>query len=558
MIGVLAPSADHAVVREFFELFKTPWRMHRDDLPCDVLLCANADVPTSSARLVLIFGAQQQAFDREQGLLLGPAPEMPVLLFRSERLPIYGACSIFRDAGPPILADETSGSPAAINVASGTQKIVRIGYDLFAEIRHLLTHGQPRAFAPIPTLDLHISFVRNLIISHGPPLVEIPPVPEGYDFIACLTHDVDHPRVRNHCCDHTMFGFVARALVGSLIDCVRGRGTFRAVTGSYRAVFSLPLVYLGLAPDFWNLCDRYTEIEGDARSTFFVIPEKGNPGRGARRSPARRAAKYDLSEIIDDLRGLLSAGREIAVHGIDAWHDAAPGRVELARIREVTGAKEIGVRMHWLFYGEESPARLEEAGYSYDSTMGYNDAVGYRAGTVQVFKPLQVERLLELPLHVMDTAMFYLSYMSLSPSEAKAELDGVIEKASRFGGVLTVNWHDRSIGPERFWDEIYIELVDKLKRRGAWMPTAAEAVAWFRRRRAAVIEMHSSGDAPTQVTVSLPDDSGNLSPGLRLRSYQSATPDDARLDGNAPFTDLAVTRSAHFELEAFQPASAAA
>ena len=25
MIGVIADSADHAVVREFFELFKTPW-----------------------------------------------------------------------------------------------------------------------------------------------------------------------------------------------------------------------------------------------------------------------------------------------------------------------------------------------------------------------------------------------------------------------------------------------------------------------------------------------------------------------------------------------------
>ena len=558
MIGVIAPAADHAVVREFFELFKTPWRMHRGDLPCDILLCVNSDLPATSARLVLIFGAQEQELDREHGLLAEPALEAPVLLFRSERLPIYGACSTFRDGGRPILADETSGASAAVQLGFGAQKIVRIGYDLFAEIRHLLTHGQPRPFARIPTLDLHIAFVRDLIISHGLPLVEIPPVPEGYEFIACLTHDVDHPRIAKHCCDHTMFGFVARALVGSIVDWLRGRAGFRAVTGSYRAVLSLPWVYFGLAPDFWNLFDRYTEIEGDARSTFFIIPEKGNPGRGPGRNPGKRAAKYDLVEIRDDLRRLLSAGREIAVHGIDAWHDPASGRAELTRIRDVTGATEIGVRMHWLFYGDESPARLEEAGYSYDSTIGYNDAVGYRAGTVQVFKPLQVQRLLELPLHVMDTAMFYLSYMSLSPSEAKAELEGLIEKASRFGGVLTVNWHDRSIGPERFWDEIYIELVAELKRRGAWMPTAAEAVAWFRKRRAAVIEMDSSGDGHTQVTVALPDDTNDRSPGLRLRSYQSQIAGEAPADENAAFTDLNLTRSAVFELEAYQPASAAA
>ena len=30
---------------------------------------------------------------------------------------------------------------------------------------------------------------------------------------------------------------------------------------------------------------------------------------------------------------------------------------------------------------------LDEAGFEYDSTVGYNDAVGYRAGTSQVFRP---------------------------------------------------------------------------------------------------------------------------------------------------------------------------
>ena len=293
-------------------------------------------------------------------------------------------------------------------------------------------------------------------------------------------------------------------------------------------MFSLPLVYLGLARDFWNLCDRYTEIEKDARSTFFVIPEKGNPGRDAcGRKLARRAAKYDLSEIADDLRRLLSAGREVAVHGIEAWRDAASGRSELARIREVTGAAEIGVRMHWLFYDEESAARLEEAGYSYDSTVGYNDAVGYRAGTVQVFKPLNVERLLELPMHAMDTAMFYLSYMRLSAAEAKSELEGLMEKACRFGGVLTINWHDRSIGPERFWDDLYIELIDELKCRGAWIPTAAEAVAWFRQRRAAVLEVPEDGDKRVRVRTAVPEGCGHL-PGLRLRSYHHGEPHPPR------------------------------
>ena len=43
----------------------------------------------------------------------------------------------------------------------------------------------------------------------------------------------------------------------------------------------------------------------------------------------------------------------------------------------------------------------------YDSTIGYNETVGYRAGTTQPYRPLAASRLLELPLHVMDTALFY-------------------------------------------------------------------------------------------------------------------------------------------------------
>ena len=40
MIGVIADPAEHDVVREFFELFKTPWEFYRGDGQYDVLLCA--------------------------------------------------------------------------------------------------------------------------------------------------------------------------------------------------------------------------------------------------------------------------------------------------------------------------------------------------------------------------------------------------------------------------------------------------------------------------------------------------------------------------------------
>ncbi len=460
MIAVLANENEHAVVREFFQLFKTPWCFYSSEQPCDVLLCSNQSPPPTSARLIVTFEKISET-------------PIKTVSFQENRLPIYCGCGLFANGEPLQISSEGAG-----------QTRVRVCFDLFAEIEFLLTRGQPEEFAMVPTLDLHIANLRELVRQYAGAPREIPPVPEGYKFIACLTHDVDQPRIRPHFFDHTMFGFLLRALLVSPLDFVRGRKSFRQLIANYGAALSLPFAYLGLGRDPWDRFDRYLAIEEEAASTFFVIPFKSEPGEDAygRKQP-KRAAAYDLTDIADNIRTLLERGREVGAHGIDAWRDSRKGRAELERVRQFTSETEIGVRMHWLYFGEQSFRLLEEAGYSYDSTIGYNGAIGYHAGTSQVFKPLGVERLLELPMHVMDTAMFFPSHMNLSPKEAEERVDRLIENAVRFGGVLTINWHDRSIAPERCWDQFYIELVEKLRKRGAWMVTAAQAVAWFRERR---------------------------------------------------------------------------
>jgi hypothetical protein len=247
---------------------------------------------------------------------------------------------------------------------------------------------------------------------------------------------------------------------------------------------------------------------------------------------------------------LLAKRHEIGLHGIDAWRDGAKGRAELERVRNVTGASEIGVRMHWLFFNEKSPATLDKAGCSYDSTVGYNETVGYRAGTTQVFRPLEVERMLELPMHVMDTALFYPSYLDLSPKQARAVVEPLIENAVRFGGALTVNWHDRSLAPERLWDDFYVGLLEDLKSRGAWFPTASQAVSWFKKRRSAVIESVIREGDSVRVTVSIDHTDADL-PGLRLRVHKpparsNAGPRQTKYHTN--FVDIEFNNSAEFEI----------
>ena len=551
MIGVLANEAEHPVICEFFELFKTPWEFYRSNADYDVLICSNAPPRKSSARLVLVYGVDQKAFDQENGIEILSQFSNTVLSYKGDRIPVYRDCLTFKGAGVGAFVHEPTHEPAGLEIASPGQTLVRIGFDLLQEIRHLLTRGQPLAHARIPTLEIHIAVVRDLIVSHSIPLIEIPPIPAGYSFIVCLTHDVDHVGIRNHKCDHTMFGFLYRATIGSLINFCAGRRSARYLAANWMAAFSLPFVHLGLAKDFWNQFDRYVDLEEGLNSTFFVIPKKGDPGRNADGpASARRAARYDVAEIAGQIRRLISARREIALHGIEAWRDAVKGRTELETIERLTGESEIGVRMHWLFFDQNSPIKLEEAGFSYDSTVGYNETAGYRAGTTQAFKPLAAARMLELPMHIMDTALFYPAHMNLSPRQSESVVGDSIDNALRFGGALTINWHDRSIAPERLWGDVYRNLLDDLKKTGAWFPTSAQAVSWFRKRRSAVIENVARAGETMRVKVSM-DDSHEDLPGLRIRVNKPLAKEthfSGHEESRDQFAEITLNRSEEVEI----------
>jgi hypothetical protein len=284
------------------------------------------------------------------------------------------------------------------------------------------------------------------------------------------------------------------------------------------AALSLPLVHLGLAKDFWYTFEQYKDLEEGLGSTFYFIPVKGNPGKTREgRGPATRAAKYDVTELSEEVRRLSACGYEIGVHGIDAWRDLESGRAEMRRIAELTGKSEHGVRMHWLFYDENAPAMLESTGYSYDSTVGYNETVGYRAGTAQSFRPIGVSRLMELPMVIMDTALFFPCFLNLSDEEAEKVVASLIDNATKLGGALTINWHDRSVAPERLWGGFYARLLATLKRSVVWFATASQAVAWFKNRRNVRFEW-ANQEAGHMRVKAIVDLVGEL-PGLRLRVH---------------------------------------
>src|SRR4029077_9161972 len=126
---------------------------------------------------------------------------------------------------------------------------------------------------------------------------------------------------------------------------------------------------------------------------------------------------------------------------------------------------------------------------------------GFRAGTTQPFCPLGAECMLELPLNIQDSAMFYSDRMKLSETEALNACRELIHSMSLSGGALTLNWHTRSLSPERLWGDFYARLLKEVRTRRVCFGTAGEIVEWFRRRRALSFESVDFKDAGVRVAL---------------------------------------------------------
>jgi hypothetical protein len=463
-----------------------------------------------------------------------------VLSHDGQKIPLYGNAASFSANQFFALKEDVTNEPMAFLSNSGQRQILRIGYDLFQEVRLLLTVGQPPANAGKATLERHIALLRDFITRSGLPLIEIPPVPDGYGFMVCLTHDLDHPVLRNHCCDHTMFGFLHRAIIGSFINICRGRKSARDFCRNWLAAAKLPFVYLGMAKDPWRGFDRYLEIEAGLGATYFVIPKKNYPGRSANgNGPALRAARYTVEDIKPELEKAVLNGNEVALHGLDAWLDSAKANEERGEVSRSVGATKAGVRMHWLFFDGKSPAVLDRAGFLYDSSFGYNETVGYRAGTAQAYRPPGCENLLELPLLIMDTALFYPSHLNLNDEDARKVASLFVEEIGQFGGALTINWHDRSIAPERLWEDFYRKLIAELKIKQAWFPTATDAVSWFKKRRSVTFGSIKMENGVVRMNVSAKEEPAL--PGLRVRVHKpraQSLSEAVRSNSSAKYVDI--------------------
>jgi len=345
------------------------------------------------------------------------------------------------------------------------------GDDLAAGFFHLARVEERGA-----ELDRHGRFLAasSCLDPLDPPLERLrrelgvePPLYREARFAVALTHDVDVPwrwtRIG-------VRGAAARLKSHALA------GQAGPAVHEARGLARVPLHKLRRTDPNWRFAEIAAEENAhDARSTFFLMAGHGHRADGA----APEAYDRLRPQLVETL---LATDSEIGLHGS---YLAAEDLERLARERLLLAQLDgplIGQRYHYLRVDpHRNLAPLAGIGFRYDTSLGFPDALGFRAGIAHPFRPWDFANdrpadLLELPLAVMDATLAEERYAGLSAEAARPRVLSLLDWAAEHGGAFSILWH-----PERFdapsargWDRLYFELIEAVRERGGICLAAGE------------------------------------------------------------------------------------
>jgi hypothetical protein len=308
--------------------------------------------------------------------------------------------------------------------------------------------------------------------------------PEGKPFAVCLSHDVDdvsyfsltqsiRPFTSPFCGLH-----VARDKLKRLIKL--GLDTFQAGKNYF-------------LKDPLHCYERWIKIEKafGGRSTFFFWPGWKNVTKHHWTDPV-----YDLNDritfdgencsVAEMIHEIHHRGWEIGLHASwYAYNDIEELKVQKEALENALGHPVYSIRQHCLHYDIRITPRVHSAaGFKYDSTLGFNDNIGFRFGTCYPWKLFDLKSqkelpILEIPLILQDVAMLNkLKGMRIDSEMAFRYMLIITEEVEKVGGVLTLLWHPNEI-INRESRILYLKILRHLREKNAWIASLKEIGGWW-------------------------------------------------------------------------------
>ncbi|MCD6483694.1 MAG: polysaccharide deacetylase family protein [Candidatus Odinarchaeota archaeon] len=357
-----------------------------------------------------------------------------------------------------------------------------IEYEKFKQIKMQLTHSSEnisikdehgrvisKKIQSAPLLDMTIKEVlekiKELAEQKSIPVIRKCTWPKNKPFAVCLTHDIDHIKP------------TTRMYLAGIKNFLRKK--------KIRSALAWMLNFL-VQRNPWDL-KRIVDIEKErnVKSTFFFLIE--------------RKHEKDTTSRLEDIKSmimfLISEGFDVQLHGsYTSFDNETQLMKEKTLLEKIKGEQVEGIRQHYLRFDPTKTFQIQDRlGFKFDSTYGFHNQVGFRAGTSLPFHPYddtkeQKLKLTEIPLILMDVTV--IEYLKLPPSEAWRSIKHLLDMTKDLGTLLTVLWHNTFFDDAtRDWRELYTKIIDFSIRHDAFIGTARQVYNWWSKREKAKIEL---------------------------------------------------------------------
>jgi hypothetical protein len=311
-------------------------------------------------------------------------------------------------------------------------------------------------FTETPVVDVYCQMLLYVMAEYTPEFVRDTNWAEDRKFAVSLSHDIDYWNYWGGSAKLDNFKYNMHTFLN------------RPINASYKIIGHL--LHKNLIYNPWKTIRTLArrELEKGVRATWFLL--------------ARDDFKDKRQNYISDLQSReqiidLLGQQEVGLHGSpESAFDITVLQEELNNLREL-GFNPTGYRTHYLHFNyQKSFSILEDAGIRYDSTLGYWENIGFRAGISFPFFPFNIAenrpfRVLEIPLIVMDTTLYSKKAMNLSYYSARRNLRRLIDVAAKYQSHVSLLWHNTSFDPidYPFWGKLYWETIDYALKKQGWI-----------------------------------------------------------------------------------------
>jgi hypothetical protein len=228
------------------------------------------------------------------------------------------------------------------------------------------------------------------------------------------------------------------------------------------------LVFLLTLDNYWQF-EYIQELEDayEFRSVFFIYAKTKIGWRDWLKRQIFDPT-YDVKtnrKLQLKLMDLIDRGWEVGLHGsFNSFNSKDILQPEKKSLDLITNTPVSSTRQHWLRLSIENTWHEQyEAGIKFDTTLGFNDVIGFRAGIANSYHPYDFigekeHKIVEIPMVIMDGTLFdYKGEASIS------EVIDILKEVKKFNGCVSINWHQRTAANDYGWYNVYEGILNWLK-----------------------------------------------------------------------------------------------